>query len=93
MSDTPPTSFRDQSRTLVNRLLSGHIKKRKRMRTTGANGIDREEIANWMGFESWEEFLPLIYRDHSISAIADLTGLCRRMYSGMSLRQAMEVAR
>lgn len=48
------------------------------MRTTGANTIDRSAIAESLGFSSWEEALPLLYRDHSISAIADLTGLCLR---------------
>lgn len=48
------------------------------MRVTGTNTIDRSEIASALGFESWEEALPLLYRDHSISAIADLTGLCFR---------------
>ncbi len=45
------------------------------MRTTGANTIDRAGIAEALGFSSWETMLPLLYRDHSLATIADLTGL------------------
>lgn len=45
------------------------------MRTTGANTIDRSAIAESLGFSSWEEALPLIYRNHSLSAIEGLTGV------------------
>jgi hypothetical protein len=47
------------------------------MRTIGAPAIDRAEIAGALGWPTWEGCLMDIYAGCSISAIADLTGLCR----------------
>lgn len=34
----------------------------------------RRDIASSLGFSSWSEMLPLLYRDHSSQAIASLVG-------------------
>lgn len=48
------------------------------MRPVGRPRIDRQEIASSLGFASWPECLRLLCRDCSMSAISELTGLCRR---------------
>lgn len=45
------------------------------MRTGGIKTIDRQGIAKALGWESWEAMLPLLYRDHALSAMEDLLGV------------------
>lgn len=45
------------------------------MNGRGRPRIDRQEIAEALGFSCWESMLSLLYRGCSLLAISDLTGL------------------